>query len=79
MVDPAKMLQSMVNAGAGGPSGAAEVEQRAKYGQLTYAAQRFADRGGCDCTACQLLRQAGDLLTAGLLEGTVAQGDHPQP
>lgn len=42
--------------------------------QGVYAAQLFAARGTCDCTACQLLRSVADRMAAQILKGTPGGG-----
>jgi microcystin-dependent protein len=35
--------------------------------QIVYLANNFAQRGTCQCQACQLLRKATDMMTAQVL------------
>jgi len=62
MIDPTQaqnvLNQLMSQSGGGG----ADLEARTRHGRLVYAASRYADKSGCECEACQLLREAVDLL-----------------
>jgi microcystin-dependent protein len=46
--------------------------------QIIYLANNFAQRGTCQCQACQLLRKATDTMTAQILGSTSpGQGLNP--
>jgi hypothetical protein len=44
----------------------------ADLAQGVYAAQLFAARGSCNCTACQLLRTVADRMAQQILKGATA-------
>lgn len=59
----AEDLMRQLGAGAPATDGPSrQLDPRAVYGRLSFAAGRFADKGSCNCDACKLLRAANDQL-----------------
>jgi hypothetical protein len=76
-LDGAKDVLNMLSKGTGEPD--AQLELRAKVGQLSFAAQQYANRSGCDCDGCCYLREAADAFMPEPKRGKVADAQRPDP
>lgn len=62
VMDPTAAAEAAVKALGVAPSDSKGADLRFKQGQLTYSATMAAMESGCDCEACQLLREAVAIL-----------------
>lgn len=61
-MDPNTLAEAAVKAIGGPSSDSKGGDLRFKQGQLTYSATMAAVESGCNCEACQLLREAAAVL-----------------
>jgi hypothetical protein len=62
MPDPAQIGQAVVNALGAGPTDSKSQDARSRQAQLSFSAMLSAIQSRCDCEACQLLREAVDIM-----------------
>jgi len=80
MPDPSLITEAVKHALTAGPADAAGQDARSRQAQLSFSAMLSAVQSGCNCEACQLLREAVDIMRVRPKQVTPAygSGDNPQ-
>jgi hypothetical protein len=80
MPNPNQITEVVRQALAAGPADSRSDDARSRQAQLSFSAMLAAVQSGCQCEACQLLREAVDTMRVRPKQETTAHGpiDNPQ-
>ena len=79
MPDPNQLTQAVRQALTAGPTDTRGEDARSRQAQLSFSAMLAALQSGCNCEACQLLREAVDTMRVRprSQEAPYVPGDNP--
>ena len=80
MPNPNQITEVVRQALTAGPTDSRSEDARSRQAQLSFSAMLSAVQSGCNCEACQLLREAVDIMRVRPKQVTPAygSGDNPQ-
>jgi hypothetical protein len=79
MPDPNQVTQIVRQALTAGPVDTAGQDARSRQAQLSFSAMLSAVQSGCNCEACQLLREAVDTMRVRPRQEVSAHGSDLNP
>jgi len=79
-LDPGQLTQAVQRALVAGPTDSRGEDARSRQAQLSFSAMLAALQSGCNCEACQLLREAVESMRVRprSQEASRGPGDNPQ-
>lgn len=78
-LDPGQLTQAVQRALTAGPTDSRGEDPRSRQAQLSFSAMLAAVQSGCQCEACQLLREAVDIMRVRPRSQEVARGPSDNP
>jgi len=79
MPNPNQITEVVRQALAAGPTDAGGQDARSRQAQLSFSAMLSAVQSGCSCEACQLLREAVDIMRVRPRQEVSARGPDNNP